>query len=149
MFKLPSHSLHANPRHGITKLVIIGVVRVAQVEQDRGMRLSSSAISKLALEVNAAVEAEGPVWQQINVQSLVIRWSINDPNVTCLHEIIGHDKMLLVRRDFNVVRTDGWLILVGVVETLHVLEVADIERCDVICSGQSDWKKQMRVSHPF
>lgn len=122
------------------------MVRVGQVEHDRGMRLSSSAISKLALEVNAAVEAEGPVWQQINVQSLVIRRSIDDPNVTCLYEVVGHDKMLLIRRDFNVMRTDRWLILVGVVEALHVFEVADIERCDVVCSSQSDWKKHMCVS---
>ena len=147
MFDPPSHCFDAKPGHVIALLVIVGVVRVSQVEHDGGMRLSSSAISKFALKVNAAVEAEGPVWQQINVQSLVIRRSIDDPNVACLHEVVGHDKMLLVWSDFNVVRTDRWLVLVRVVEALHVVEVADIERCDVVGSGQSDCEKHRRVSH--
>ena len=55
--------------------------------------------------------------------------------------------MLLVGRDFDVVRTDGWLILVGIVEALHVVEIADVERCDVVCGGQSDWKEHKPVSH--
>ena len=146
MFNLPSHNFDANHHRLITELVVVGVVKVGQVDHDRGMRLSSPAISKSALKVNAAVKAEGPIWQQINVQSLVIRRSIDDPNVACLQEVIGYDKMLLVKREFNVVRTNRWLILVRVVEALHVVEVADIERCDVVCRGQSDWNEHRRVS---
>jgi hypothetical protein len=38
----------------------------------------------------------------------------------------------LVRRDLDVVRADGRLDLVWVVEPLDVVEVADVEGCDVV-----------------
>jgi hypothetical protein len=48
--------------------------------------------------------------------------------------------VLLVRRDLDVVRADGRLVLVRVVEALDVVQVADVERCDVVggCQGQVD-----------
>jgi hypothetical protein len=48
--------------------------------------------------------------------------------------------VLLVGRDLDVVRADGRLVLVRVVETLDVVQVADVEGCDVVgcCEGQVD-----------
>ena len=50
---------------------------------------------------------------------------------------ISDEKILLVRRDFEVVWTNNTLVLVGVVKALHVVEVGNIKSSDVISEGES------------
>ena len=46
--------------------------------------------------------------------------------------------MLLVRSDLDVVRANGGLVLIGVVKTLDVVQVGDIEGSNVVGGGESD-----------
>lgn len=47
--------------------------------------------------------------------------------------------MLLVRSDLDVVRANGGLVLIGVVKTLDVVQVGDIEGSDVVGGGERDY----------
>ena len=47
--------------------------------------------------------------------------------------------MLLVGSDLDVVRPDGRLIFIGVVEALDVVQVGDIEGSDVVGGGERDY----------
>lgn len=46
--------------------------------------------------------------------------------------------MLLVGSDLDVVRTDGGLVLIGVIQTLNVRQVADVKSGNVVggCEGE-------------
>lgn len=44
--------------------------------------------------------------------------------------------MLLVRSNLDVVRSDGGLVLIGVVKALDIVQVADVEGGDVVGRGE-------------
>ena len=46
--------------------------------------------------------------------------------------------MLLVGSDLDVVRTDGGLVLIGVIQTLNVRQVADVKSGNVVGSGEGE-----------
>lgn len=51
--------------------------------------------------------------------------------ISGLDKVPRHKQVLLVRRNLDVVWPDDRLVLVGVVETLDVSQVGDIESSDV------------------
>ena len=63
------------------------------------MRLRTSTVFILALEIYAAVEAQRPILENVNVQPLEVSRGVDDADVTGLHEIVRHDDVLLVGRD--------------------------------------------------
>lgn len=103
------------------------------------MRLRATTVGELLGEVDGAVEAERAVIVNVNVQSLEVCGSIDDTDVTSLHEVIGDDDVLLVRSDLDVVGTNGRLVLIGVVKTLDIVQVGDIEGSDVVGGGERDY----------
>lgn len=101
------------------------------------MRLSTTTVGELFAEVDGTVEGQATVLVEINVQSLEVSWSVDDTNLSSLHEVIGDNHMLLVGGDLDVVRADGGLILIGVIETLDIVQVADVQGSNVVGSSES------------
>jgi hypothetical protein len=102
------------------------------------VRLGSSTVGKLPGKVDGAVEAQGTVGKDVNVESLEISWGVDDANVTSLNKVISDDNVLLIRSDLDVVRAEGGLSLVGVVKTDDIVEVADVESGDVVTEGEGE-----------
>lgn len=46
--------------------------------------------------------------------------------------------MLLIRRDLDIVRPHGWLVLVRVIQALHVAQVGDVQRGNVVGRGEGE-----------
>lgn len=105
------------------------------------MGLGTSSVGKLAWEVNAAIEAQRAIIEDVDVKSLEVGRGIDDADLTGLHEIIGDDDVFLVWRDLDVVGTNGWLDLIRVIQTLDVVEVADIQGGNVVGGGQGEVSK--------
>ena len=63
-------------------------------------------------------------------------------HVAGLYEVAGHEQVLAVGRDLDVVRADDGLRLLGVVEALDVVEVRDVERRHVVA------KREREVGQP-
>lgn len=79
------------------------------------MRLCTTAVGELLLEVDGAVEAHAAVLVKVNVKGLEISRGIDDADIARLDEVVGDDKVLLVGSDLNIVGSDGRLVLIGVV----------------------------------
>lgn len=109
--------------------------RIRQIKHHRTMRLPPAAVRIRPREVDAAVEVQAPVGVDVDVERLEVRRSINKADLTRLDKVVGHDDVLLVGRDLDVVRADGGLGFVWVVETLDVAQVGDVERGDVVAGG--------------
>lgn len=102
------------------------------------MRLGATTALVEVGEVNGAVEAQGTVLLNVNVKGLEVGRGVDDADLTGLDEVVGDDKMLLVGGDLEVVGTDGGLDGVGVIETLDVVKVGDVEGSDVVGGGQGE-----------
>lgn len=79
------------------------------------MGLCSSTLRVEGVEVDTAVEVERTVVIDVDVQSLVIRGSVDKTNGTSLYKVVRDDDVLLVRSDFDVVGTNGGLNLIRVI----------------------------------
>jgi hypothetical protein len=53
-----------------------------------------------------------------------------------LHEVSGHEQVLLVRADLDIVRPNNWLVLIRVIKADWVVQVADINGGDVVAKGE-------------
>jgi hypothetical protein len=122
----------------LNSLVVDRVLRISEVEDDRRVRLRATTVGELPSKIDGAVEPERAIIVDVNVQRLEVGGSVDDTDVTGLHEVIGDDDVLLVGSDLDVVGSDGGLILIGVVETLGVVQVGDIEGGNVVGGGESD-----------
>jgi len=101
------------------------------------MRLRApSTLRILRLKVNRTVKVQRAIGVDVDVQRLEIGRGIDEADVARLHEIICDDDVFLVRCDLDVVRADARLHFVGVVETLDVGEVGNVEGCDVVGGGE-------------
>jgi hypothetical protein len=49
-----------------------------------------------------------------------------------LDEVASNEKVLLIRRNLDIVRSNDGLVLIGIIKTLDVIEVRDIESGDVV-----------------
>lgn len=102
------------------------MVGIGQIKDHTGVRLSTTTVREFLAEVNGTVEAQAAIVIDIDVKSLEVSRSIDDAYLAGLHKVIGDNEMLLIRGDLDIVRTHGWLILIGVVQALYVVQVADI-----------------------
>ena len=102
------------------------------------MGLSSTTVSKLAGEVDAAVEAETAIREDVNPLSLEISRCVHDTDLASLNKVVGNEEVLLVGTDFEIVRSYNALIFIGVVKTLDVVEVRDVQRRDVVAEGEGE-----------
>lgn len=107
--------------------------RIAKVKNHRGMWFRSSTVGVWPCEINGAIEVERSIWVAIDVQSLVICRSVEKADIAGLDKVVGNDDVLLIRGDFDVVRADGRLRFVGVVEAFDIVEVGDVKSSDVVC----------------
>jgi hypothetical protein len=103
------------------------------------VRLRATTIGEFSGEVDGTVEAERAVLVDVNVQRLEVCRSIDDPDVTGLHEVIGDDDVLLIGSNLEVVGSDGGLIFIGVVKALDVVQIGDVEGSDMVGGGESDY----------
>ena len=122
----------------LENLVIDGLCGISEIKDHNTMRLGSSTVGKLPREVNRPIEAQSTIIKDINIQSLVIRWGVHNADLSCLNEVISDNDMLLIWSDLDVMGSDSWLILIGVVETLDVIEVGDVESGDVVRGGEGE-----------
>ena len=90
------------------------------------MRLGTATVRKLAAEVDAAVKAEAAVIVNVDVQGVEVGRGVDEADLAGLHEVVGDSDVLLVGGHLDVMRADGGLVLVRVVEALDVVEVADV-----------------------
>lgn len=89
-------------------------------------------------EVNRTVEVQAAVIVEINVQRLEVSRCVDNTNVSGLHKVVGDDDVLLVRRDLNVVGASSGLVLIRVIQTLDVVQIADVKSSDVVGGGQGE-----------
>ena len=120
-------------------LVVDRLFRISEVEDDSKLRLRATAVGELLGEVDGAVEAERAVIVNVNVERLEVCESVDDTDVTSLQKSVGDDDVLLVRSNLDVVRTNGRLVLIRVVEALDVVQVGDIEGSDVVGGGEGEY----------
>lgn len=109
---------------------------VGQIEHDSRMRLSSSAIGIRPGEIDRAAEVQGTVRVDVDIKSLEVGRGVDQANIARLHKVVGNDNVLLVRSNFNIMRANGRLILIRVVEALGVFQVRDIECGNVVGRGE-------------
>jgi hypothetical protein len=102
------------------------------------MRPPSPALRKLRQKVNAAVEAQAPIRQDINPLSLEICGSVDNADIASLHEVIRDEKVLLIRADVDVVRSGNTLVCIWIIQSLDVVEVGDVEGGDVVAQCQGE-----------
>lgn len=101
------------------------------------MRLGTTPVCEVLREVDASVEVETSVVQDVDVQRPEIRRCVDQANVTGLQEIIRDHKMLLVGRDLEEVRSHRILNLIWIVETLDIVEVGDVKGRNMVASRVS------------
>lgn len=58
--------------------------------------------------------------------------------IASLYEVAGDQKVLLVGRDLDVVGSNNGLSLLGVIETLDVVQVGDVKSSDVVSESQGE-----------
>lgn len=75
---------------------------------------------------------QGTVRVDVDVKPLEVCRGIDQANLPRLYKVVGDDNVLLVRCDFDVMRANGRLNLVRVIEALGVIQVRDVERGDVV-----------------
>lgn len=117
-------------------LVVERLLRVSEIKDHTGVRLSSTTVGELLAEVNGAVEGKASILLEINVKRLEVSRGVDDTNLASLDEVIGDNQVLLVGSDLDVVGSDGGLVLIRVIKTLDVAQVTDIQGSNVVGGGQ-------------
>lgn len=102
------------------------------------MRLSTTTFRERLVEVNRPVEVQAAVVVEINVQRPEVSRRVENTDISGLHKVVGDDEVLLVRRDLDVVRANTWLNLVRVIQTLDVVQIADVKGGNVVGGGQGE-----------
>jgi len=99
---------------------------------------TSKVLGEILVNIDGAVEAKSTVGEDINPLSPEVSRGVDDADVSGLDEVVGDEKVLSVRCDLDVVRSNDALILIGVVETLGAGEVGDIKSRNVVGKGDSE-----------
>jgi hypothetical protein len=100
------------------------------------VRLRTPTILKLLAEVNSSVKGETAILVQIDIERLEVSRSIDNTDLACLDKVICDNQVLLVRRDLDIVRSYCGLVLIWIIETFDVVQVADVQRDNVVCCGK-------------
>jgi hypothetical protein len=96
------------------------------------MRPPPTPLTKRPRKINRTIKPQAPIPLYINIQCLEIRWCIQDANLPGLDKVICDHDMFLIGRDFDIVRADGRLDLIWVIETFDRGEIRDVEGGDVV-----------------
>jgi hypothetical protein len=113
------------------------------------VRPAAAAVGKDARELDSAVEAEAAVLEDVDPVRLVVGGGVDngdlssvsyakvyqgerDTHIAALDKVASDEQVLLVGRDLDVVRSDDGLVLLGVIKTLDVVEVRDVEGRDMV-----------------
>lgn len=122
---------------GNDSLVVDGVLWVSEVKDNTGVGLSAATVGELLAKVDGAVEGQATIFLDIDVERLEVGGGVDDTNLTGLDKVVGDDQVLLVGCDLDVVRADSGLVLIGVIKTLDVVQVTDVQSGDVVGSSES------------
>lgn len=117
-------------------LVVQRVLGVSEIKDNTGVRLGSTAVGELLVKVNGSVERQASILLEVNVKSLEVSWGVDDSDVTGLDKVIGNNQVLLVGSDLDVVGSNSRLVLIRVIETLDVVQVANVQSGNVVGSSQ-------------
>lgn len=58
--------------------------------------------------------------------------------IASLHKVPSNKQIPLVRRNFDVVRSNNRLVFVGIIETNRIIQVRDIDCCNVVSKGKGE-----------
>jgi len=94
--------------------------------------LTAATVLEFLAEIDGTVEGNTAVVVDVDVLCLEIGWNVDNTDLTCLHKVIGDDDVLLIRRDLNVVRANYGMDLLGIIEALDVVEVANVQSGNVV-----------------
>lgn len=130
-------SAHLTPGMS-TNLVVQRLRGISQIEHDARVGLGATAVGKLLAKVDGPVEVQAAVIEDVDVQRLEVGRRVDDADLARLHKVVGDEEVLLVGGDLDVVRANGRLVLVGVVQALDVVQVADVEGGDVVGGRQGE-----------
>jgi hypothetical protein len=100
------------------------------------MRPRATPLRKLAQEIDAPVEAQAAILVDVNPLRLEVRWRVHDSDLSRLHEVIRDQQVLLVRADLDIMRSHDALVLIRVIEALDIVQVGNVERCDVVAERE-------------
>lgn len=117
-------------------LVVKRVLGISQIKDDTGVRLGTTTVGELLAKVDSPVEAQATVIVDVDVKRFEISRGIDDTNLAGLNKVVGNHDVLLVGSNLDVVGSDGGLVLIRVVQTLDVVQVADVEGGDVVGGGE-------------
>jgi hypothetical protein len=133
------------------------VVWISKIKDNARVRTSSTTItSEDVFEVDGSVEAQATVWEDVNPMALVVTRGVENRDlrnelasgetrrlalgiyIASLNKVTSNKQVLLVRGNLDVVRSNDWLILVGVIKTNGVVKVRDVHSGDVVaeCEGE-------------
>jgi len=95
-------------------------------------------VSKLAWEVDAAVETETSIREDVNPLSLEIGGGVDYTDLSSLNKVVGNEEVLLVGTDLQIVRSNDALVFIRVVNALEVVQVGNIECRNMIAEGKRE-----------
>lgn len=72
-------------------LVVLRILRICEIEDDRRVRLRATAVSELAAEVDATIETQAAIVQNVDVECFEVSWRVDDADLARLHEIVRHN----------------------------------------------------------
>lgn len=113
-------------------LVIIGMIRIGEIKNNRAMRFCPTAVGELLLEIDKSVKVKAAILVDIDIQRFVVCWGVDDPNVARLDEIVCYHDVFLVWGDFDVVGANCWLNFIRVVQTFGIVQVGYVEGGNVV-----------------
>lgn len=113
-------------------LVIIGMIRIGEIEYDSAMWLSPTAVGVWPCKIDISLEVKATIRVDIYIERFEVCWCVDDPNVARLDEIVCDHDVFLVWGDFDVMGANGRLIFIGIVETFGIIQVGYVEGGNVI-----------------
>jgi hypothetical protein len=114
------------------------VCRISEIKDYSTVRPSTTTVTareilgELAVEINGTVEVKRAIREDIYPLSLVVSWRVHDADVASLNKVVSNQKVLLVRRDLNIVRSDDALVLVQGVKALWSSKIGDVNSRNVV-----------------
>lgn len=64
------------------------MIGVRKIENDARVRLSTTAVCKLLVEVDGAVETQASIIVDVDVQCLEVSWSIDNSDLSSLDKVV-------------------------------------------------------------
>lgn len=102
------------------------------------MRPATATLRELLQEINTAIEAQAAIVEDINPLRLEVGGRVNNADIARLDKIIRNEQVLLIRADLDIMRSDNALVCLRVVQPLDMVQVADVERRDVVAERERE-----------